>query len=654
MSVADTAWLDTIYSVTKLVFTVPITYMCSKGSIPYHMTWMVALSGVSMLVMALPGLMKAVAEEGNDSQYTCKLPLLADDESEGARFLSSTDKLGAWLSENSPSNFMSPEEMDRYLLLDECEAADGGGRMYFYLMCISQMLAGIGFACPYSLGPAHINANASPEVASRLCGNVYAVYVIGMGVGFIGGGMFLNNGNWWMGFVLNAIMTFALVPFFMRLPAVPEKHKDTAVHNEIRSVTERSLKPSARSTRVSDSSSSVTSQRRPSSLGAVSVQAFEVMDFRHQVQFILLSPATGFTAVSAACEIFMITTMTSNGPQFLLEYTNNPNAVLLAGIAVLPGVFSAFLSMCIAGLIYVTASCPTEEIVGVDYVDGVATSMVDPPWVAEAGCAACYNPADVPEGTKPGASYMPVCYNKTTYFSPCHLGCVDWDDDEKMILASNCSYTVGRGNATDEFNPLDSPDSPYHGEYIVKEGWCPEQQCSSMGIILLLMFLYLALTFTNNVPMNIVMMRAVPTEMSGLSLACLDIWGKVLGDIPGTLIIGVLFDKAGLIQNLLTDPISCETMQSWAIFDIETLKFYMFVMNGVVPKVFSFIFAVLAWNYITKDPELSEPYEKTTTKTGNFRRVSKANIELMHGSKPSQGHTPTVESVKEGEEEEEA
>ena len=150
------------------------------------------------------------------------------------------------------------------------------------------------------------------------------------------------------------------------------------------------------------------------------------------------------------------------------------------------------------------------------------------------------------------------------------------------------------------------------------------------------MFLLITFTFMNNVPMNVVLMRCVPTEYSGLSLALSDIFYKVLGDIPGGITLGVFLDQSCVIKDYLTDPRTCDELESCAIFDAAKMNFYTSIFTGFVPKLISFCFAILAYRTIMAKPALQKPYEESTTKTGNFRRASL---------------TSSVHSIKEGIEE---
>ncbi len=205
---------------------------------------------------------------------------------------------------------------------------DGGGSTLAYGMFIlAQILHAIGLSCPYTLGQAHINANAAPDEATRYIGYLHAAGPLGMAIGFVVMGIFIGSGSWWIPFAFNACVMIALSIYCSLLPAVPKKHEASAVLNDVKelrsSLREMSVRPDTKrskksSNKVSDMNSAtgtINSKRRPSSLGTVTVQEFQVVDFRHQCQAVVTAPVWFFTALFIACEAFFVSALSSHGPQ---------------------------------------------------------------------------------------------------------------------------------------------------------------------------------------------------------------------------------------------------------------------------------------------------------------------------------------------------
>jgi len=244
-------------------------------------------------------------------------------------------------------------------------------------------------------------------------------------------------------------------------------------------------------------------------------------------------------------------------------------------------------------------SCPQAEIIGVGSSVGAGQWEVGTPSCSEDGAGM---------GCDCDQSFYPVCVANQTYFSPCHVGCTDWDEELDAVNKTMCSCAVDGVFGEDEG--------------LVQSGYCADQQCANLGAILLVMFFVILVTFTNNAPCNIVLMRCVPTEYSGLSLSLNDTIYKLVGDIPGAITLGYFLDSSCKVKNYVLDAVSCSTLESCAIFDNARMGLLVTIVTGLIPKMISFAFAVLAYKTIMWNPELQKPYEEHTTKTGNFRRTS--------------------------------
>jgi hypothetical protein len=220
--------------------------------------------------------------------------------------------------------------------------------------------------------------------------------------------------------------------------------------------------------------------------------------------------------------------------------------------------------------------------------------------------------------------------------SPCHAGCSFWNDDNDVVYADNCTCADATNLAADvefletTFNPDQLP--------VVTAGYCSGDQCANLMMILLIFFLAIMVTFMNNIPMNVVLMRSVPTEFSGLSLGMNDFVDKLLGDLPGGLVLGGLLDGSCAVQDIKVDPLSCEEIKSCALFDNAAIMGH-WVTIGFVGKFISLLFLCATYWFITKDEDMQKDYADVTTKTGNFRRLS------MRSSARSQ--KPSIPSIKE-------
>ena len=519
----------------------------------------------------------------------------------------------------------------------------------FIVLSLSMALQAIAVSCLYTLGPAHINANSTPTECARLLSWFYAVGPIGMAIGFVGIGMLMKSGAWWMAFAFTGFANLSLVPLFMQLPAVPQKHKDSAVMHSIK-MPEFSVKE-GNSSRVADSSSSRLTQpsRRPSSLGVISVEEIKIVDFRHQVQQVLFNKVWLFNAIGGSAEVAVISGYSTHGAQFLESYTglSRSFAPVLAGIVIIPAAaigsvlggqaesrwhknlpdtaswnikmaaVSAILMLC-----FRLFTCEQAVPIGSDLTTGLTTTpscAIDSFGGGGCGC---------------NQAYYPVCFNNQTFYSPCHAGCSFWNDENDVVFADNCTCANANNLSDDiefletEFNPNQLP--------AVEAGYCSGDKCSNLMMILLIFFLAIMVTFMNNIPMNVVLMRSVPTEFSGLSLGMNDFVDKLLGDLPGGLVLGSLLDGSCAVKDIKTDPLSCETIESCALFNNDEMVGH-WAGIGFIGKCLSFVLLGITFWFITKDDDMKKDYAEVTTKTGNFRRLST--------SKRSQ--KPSIPSIKE-------
>mmetsp|Transcript_11504 Transcript_11504/g.23577 ORF Transcript_11504/g.23577 Transcript_11504/m.23577 type:complete len:700 (+) Transcript_11504:176-2275(+) len=633
----STVVVSTTYVIVKMCGVVPLSYLCGKSSIPYHFRWMAALQGFGTLLFAFVGLMASIAEdEAGMGQFVCMAANATIDPTTGVTIAAGTENNQAC----KPS-------------------VEGGNKGVFFILCFAMACMAVAQCCTFTLGPAHINANSTPEECASLLCWVNGIYPMGFAVGFIGIAGMLDSGNWWMAFALSGVCTLGLVPLMMQLPAVPDKHKESASHHVIKqpefSMTEK------RSKKVADTSVDRSKERRPSSLGMISVPELKVLDFRHQVQEILFNRVWLMNVVSGSAEIAVISAVSTHGGQYLETQAglSKGAALMLAGIVLIP---AATIGTALGGkaesawhknlvdtskwnmkmaalsavfyLCFLFIGCEQPDVIGANLETGLTFTP---------DCALDTN------GTNCGCdqAYYPVCYNNRTFFSPCHTGCSYWNDDIGAVYADNCTCA----DASIEGLTFDETDFNPTGLPVVEKGYCKDDQCGSLMMILGVFFIALVVTFMNNIPMNIVLMRSVPTEFSGLSLGMNDVIDKLLGDLTGSLILGAQFDTACSVKDIKIDPLSCEEIESCALFDLAEMNTHWSTL-GFLGKALSFAFCCITFYFITKDPEMAKDYEEVTTKTGNFRRVSVSVHSMQQsGASSKRSEKPSVAAIQEDEEE---
>jgi len=125
------------------------------------------------------------------------------------------------------------------------------------------------------------------------------------------------------------------------------------------------------------------------------------------------------------------------------------------------------------------------------------------------------------------------------------------------------------------------------------DGICSSQVCENMALALFILFTFIFFTFQNNTTVQIMLMRSVPTEDSAYSLAVHAFFWNLM-DIPGTAILGYLFDSACVVE----DAGTCQRSAGCAVFDNEKMASAWATYFGVGGKFVSMCFMTMAWQAV--------------------------------------------------------
>ncbi|XP_014246027.1 solute carrier organic anion transporter family member 1C1-like isoform X1 [Cimex lectularius] len=126
--------------------------------------------------------------------------------------------------------------------------------------------------------------------------------------------------------------------------------------------------------------------------------------------------------------------------------------------------------------------------------------------------------------------YTPVCSydNKTTFYSPCHAGCLTSTiADNGAKIFSNCSCIGGLGQAVD--------------------GACPVECENQFYIFLVILCFMKFLSSTGRSGNTIIQYRSVAPEDKAISIAFTEVILAVITFIPSPIIYGLLLDSSCLV-----------------------------------------------------------------------------------------------------------
>jgi hypothetical protein len=183
----------------KLFMTIPATHWLDQGDFPKIFSWMCFFVAISNLMIAAPGLAKALGDAVEDNAVCVPVP-------DGSVL--------------SPEIFADPVHTYAKPICDG-SAKEGSDNPVKWVFFLAEVVAGLGSAPLFALGPAYFNAHMTAADATYYCTIFYAAPVAAVAVGFVIGGIFLQMGAYYLGFILVALVLLTLVPVFRSLPATP-------------------------------------------------------------------------------------------------------------------------------------------------------------------------------------------------------------------------------------------------------------------------------------------------------------------------------------------------------------------------------------------------------------------------------------------------
>ncbi|EDO41892.1 predicted protein, partial [Nematostella vectensis] len=404
---------------------------------------------------------------------------------------------------------------------------------YYALFITGMFTIGAGASPLWNLGTSYMDENVKAKAVSMYIGFYACAGVIGAGIGFVLGGVFLSMyvdlgtqtsltpedegwvGAWWLGFV---ICTGFCCFWSLWLVAFPKEFPKT---EELRSQ-EKKLK----------------NVRNCKQLTA-DVGYAKLRDLPKATKVIVLRvPFTAIT-LGITIESFLVAAMTAFMPKVIQQqfrFSASFTSLLMGGVvipAALGGTFigsyvckklqlgllgaakmcyivsTASLIMCCLMFLY----CDSIPLAGVtaEYADtryergGV--NILSLLCNAECDCSL--------------VEYNPVCSAGVTYYSACHAGCSLANYTSKIF--SNCSCVTDAASVT--------------------AGSCPSG-CGYVKPLLFLFVYFLVIfsTFFSSTPGTVVTLRGVPDDQRAYALGLQACVVRLLGSIPGPVVLGSLLD----------------------------------------------------------------------------------------------------------------
>ncbi|XP_059079706.1 solute carrier organic anion transporter family member 4A1-like [Tigriopus californicus] len=536
------------YDIGSMLAVIPVTYFGGRlgSSKPRYISSGLLLMGLGSLVFALPHFLTDRYEFEVDA-----------------------DGLA------NPLDFCTPGDKDT----GKCDAkkfvSDLSNFKYFFLL--GQFLHGVGAAPLITLGTTLLDDSVSKKSSPLYIGIFQTMFVIGPAIGFIMGGHFLGSytdfdvldsdeviqitaqsplwiGAWWVGFVIAWVCAWSCALFLGCYPGVLPGSEH---HNEVK-----------------DSDGFSTLKQLPKA-----------------IYVLLTNPTYMFINLGSAMDGFSIAGASTFLPKFMqYQYGLSPGlAAMVVGLIVVPcGGGGTFIGGYITKRLKLTRS-------GVIRMFLMAQSINVPCILAFffycdnpqfTGITVPYSKTDSLDGSLLDScnqdchcldfKFNPVCGSDgQTYFSPCHAGCIDSTVSTGQITNyTSCACVNGD-------NPMvfKTPCSP---------------GCNSMIGFIVVISLSMFCTFMAAMPNVVATLRSVEPVHRSLALGIESIVSRVLGTIPGPVILGSIIDYACLLwekRECHEDAGSCQFYDNYSMAMAMFLALVVVKILSVVAFAFALFFS---------------------------------------------------------------
>ncbi|XP_022333584.2 solute carrier organic anion transporter family member 4A1-like [Crassostrea virginica] len=417
-------------------------------------------------------------------------------------------------------------------LLNSC---DSPGDRFIPALVIAQMVHGIGFSPMFTLGLVYIEENEDPSLAAVYIGLTYAAAAIGVATGFFVGGQILQNyyvdfdrksvdfdardprwvGAWWLGFVFTSIF-FVLVAIPISL--YPKSMPGTSKYKK----EEKPKDPGDEKLSLCQLAGKLAKLFFKTFLNLLKNPIFMLMNLAGSAQTLIIAGVGAFSF------------------KFLTEQYNldfDTSGYLIGGL-ILVGSFGMFLGGLLVKVFRLEMVGMTRLCAAVAFLSGLLgiAFLAGCPETPLAGLQVTYSGSSTIDGYANTChascdcdrqSFSTVCgADQKVYYSPCHAGCQSSTGMGPMATYHNCSCIAGSGTA--------------------RPGRC-EDSCTQLGILAPCMFIAMLCVLTAVTPTSMVTLRCVEEHEKPFALGIQWVFIRLLGMIPGPVLVGWVLDQACLI-----------------------------------------------------------------------------------------------------------
>ncbi|XP_055837514.1 solute carrier organic anion transporter family member 74D [Episyrphus balteatus] len=595
--------------ISQIMLSLILSYVGGQRNRPAWIAWGMVFCGISCFILALPHLIYGA---GEDAYHLTQ------------EYLDSLD-LGNTTSLLSVKSSIKDSQQLCGANPDDKECDQLFSIVPLVLIFLSQFVLGIGNTLYYSLGQPYLDDNTKKTNTPWMLAVAMSLRMIGPIFGFMLGYLSLNLfidtsktplidkkdprwlGAWWFGWTILGTIMFLFSGLIGLFPKELPKKKDKQQYS--------SVLPQVLRTDELMVDDGVPMERRISSNAVLDNHSApnadfpQLKDFPKALMRLLRNKLLIFNIIAG---IFYILGA-SGYMTFLSKYMevqfhrSAQNATIIVGPFSLTGMVMGLL---LSGLI-ISKYKPApgkllmwNVIIGFLSIGGqvsylfiycgdTASLMVDGKLDLAMDCNMNCSCAHV--------SYSPVCHveSDTTYFSPCHAGCYNWDSENKIY--SNCTCLGGSGiwtnnQSTTTILPPTQPTTTLSSQAssildVLTPGACLkgcETAFWTFAIAAMTINWFASSGRIGNILVNY---RAVAVEdksfAQGLGLMLLSLFAL----IPGPIIFGRIIDSTCLVWTM-----QCGQNGNCQLYDQERFR-YMVNLSAVTFTSFGIFFDILVWYY---------------------------------------------------------
>lgn len=508
---------------------------------------------------------------------------------------SSADSLGTDLCSSSSENVtLSYREF--------CANLSASDWKYMFVFIAAKLVLGAGMTPAFTLGPAYIDENVSPEVAPMYIGVWFIATFFGPGVGYLAGGTLMNIyvdliqppnmhltpsdprwvGAWWLGYFCGGLLllltSFAILAYPREMPGTKEMRA--------RSMRDGKVKESNHKLhgRISDlipaTKSLVCNAVYMSNTLALTGTGLVVTGLAPFISKFLQSHFGASTADAGIFAGVVIIPGTAGGiilGSYLVKRLDQRVVCKPAAMYCLIFSFIGVFGM----LTFLIPGCETTIIASVNTALPRTTAVLNMTSPCNSACNCKLK------------DYVPVCgKNNITYYDSCNAGCTVFLENRTF---SHCKCVAEALNVS---LPVAS----------AKPGIC-DKKCKNLVPFLFGAFLLLFTNFIVATPNKTVVLRSVPYNLRSYALGFQWLIMSSLGSMPGPVLFGAFIDKT---CNLWEEK--CDQKGACLEYNNEQLR-YLILAAGLLFQVLATILYFLSWYFCKSNKPSAVQDEKNTVST---------------------------------------